>query len=293
MKIGFHSAAFHAFPLTEVIPRLADLGYDGIELNAQNAAWTKAHVMPDLTAEGRASIRQLARDHGMEISSISAHDTDDNSLVDADPQGRQRHLDYIKGCIDMAPDVGTSVVHVLAGPPPAGVPTERAWGWLVEGLATCIHYASERGVTFALEAVVGSTVPNMAYLTRLLEDLGEDKLQVNFDAGHLVLAGEDPAEWVRTLGPRIVHAHIKDANVIPPGFEFPPLPEGTMRLSTEFEFVALGRGVIRFGELVSAMREIGYEGFLSMEYEAMAFGYQEDPWDVAVQTKRFLDDLLS
>ena len=118
-------------------------------------------------------------------------------------------------------------------------------------------------------------------------------MTVNFDPGHLILADEDPAEWVRTLDSRIVHVHIKDARKIPAGFEFPPLVEGAMRFSTEFEFLPLGKGVIRFGELVSALREIGYEGFLSMEYEGVAFGYQDDPWKVAVQTKRFLDELLS
>ena len=292
MKIGFHSAAFHTYPLTEVIPRLAALGYQGVELNAQNAAWAKAHVMPGLDASGRAEIRQLALDHGMEISSISAHDDDHTSFIDADGQTRQRHVDYVKGCIDLAPDVGTGVVHVLPGSPPAGVAGEQAWGWLLEGLDTCIHYASEEGVTLALEAVVGSIVRNMADLSRLLADVG-DELYVNFDPSHLVVAGEDPTEWVRTLGPRIVHTHMKDARIIPPGFEFPPLAEGTMRLSTEFEYLALGKGVIRFGEMVSAMREIGYEGFLSMEYEGMAFGYPDDPWDVAVQTKRFMDDLLT
>ena len=262
-------------------------------MNAQTAAWTKAHVMPRLGANRRAEIRQLARDHAMEISSISAHNIDHNSLVDADRRARQRHLNYIKGCIDLAPDVGTTVVHALAGPPPTGVERERAWGWLLESLTTCIHYAAERGVTFGFEAVVGSIVANMADLSRLLADLGEDKLYVNFDPGHLVLAGEDPAEWVRTLGSRIVHVHIKDARIIPPGFEFPPLQKGAFRVSTDFEFLPLGKGVIRFGEIVGALREIGYEGFLSMEYEGLAFGYQDDPWDVAVQTKRFMDDLLS
>ena len=44
---------------------------------------------------------------------------------------------------------------------------------------------------------------------------------------------------------------------------------------------------------VMALREIGYQGFLSVEYAAHLFGYQEDPWEVAGQAKRFMDDLLS
>jgi sugar phosphate isomerase/epimerase len=57
--------------------------------------------------------------------------------------------------------------------------------------------------------------------------------------------------------------------------------------------LALGRGLIDFGALVGALREVGYEGFLSMEYEGIFFGYMEDPWEIAAQTKSFLDNILS
>ena len=109
----------------------------------------------------------------------------------------------------------------------------------------------------------------------------------------LVVAEEDPADWVKILGSRIVHLHVKDAKKIHAGFEFPPLPERTMRFSTEFEYLPLGKGVIDFRAMVGALRETGYAGFLSMEYEGIFFGYKEDPWEVAVQTKSFLANLLS
>ena len=293
MKIGFHSGAFFKHPLTEIIPRLATLGYDGIELNAQALHMAEAHVTPQTSTKERAEIRNLARDHGMEISSISAHNFDQTCLVDTDQREIQRQLDYIKGCVDLATDVGTGVVHILVGQPAEGVSKERNWARLLENLATCIHYAEERDVALGLEAVVGSTVATVSDLSRLLADLGEDKLYVNFDPSHLVIADEDPAEGVKTMGSRIVHVHVKDAKKIPAGFEFPPLPEGTIRLTTEFEYLRLGKGFIDFGAFVGALREVGYDGFVSMEYEGFFFGYMEDPWEVAVQTKSFLDNVLS
>ncbi len=293
MKIGFHSGAFFNDPLGEIIPRLAALGYDGIELNAQDLHMWKAHVTPQLGTAGRAEISQLVRDHAMEISSISAHNFYENCLVDTDPRERARHLDYVKGCIDLATDVGTGVVHILAGQLPDGVSRERVWAGLLENLATCIHYAEERDVALGLKAVVGSMVASISDLSRLLADLGEDKLYVDFDPTHFFIADEDPAEGVKTMGSRIVHVTVKDAKKIPAGFEFPPLPEGAMRLSTEFEYLSLGKGVIDFGALLGALREVGYDGFLSMEYEGIFFGYMEDPWEVAVETKSFLDNALS
>ncbi len=293
MKIGFHSGAFFNDQLTEIIPRLAAMGYQGIELNAQDFQMARAHVTPQLSTTERAEIRNLARDHGIEISSISAHNFERTCLVDSDPRERQRHLDYVKGCIDLAGDVGTGVVHILAGQVPDGVSRDQAWAELLENLATCIRYAEERDIALGLEAVVGSIVNNIPSLNRLLADLGDDKLYVNFDPTHFFVADEDPAEGVKAVGSRIVHVHVKDAKKIPAGFEFPPLPEGAMRLTTEFEYLRLGKGFIDFGALLGGLREIGYDGFLSMEYEGMFFGYMEDPWEVALQTKSFLDDALA
>ena len=293
MKIGFHSGAFYNQALTEIVPRLASLGFEGIELNAQTFPMAEPHVTPQTSTQERANIRRLVADHGLEISSISAHNFDQNGMVDADPQETQRQMDYVKACTDLATDVGTSVVHILVGHTPDGGGRNRAWERLLENLAPCIRYAVERDVALGLEAVVGSIVPNMTDLSRLLSDLGEDKLYVNFDPSHLIVADEDPAEGVRTVGSRIAHVHVKDARKIPPGYEFPPLPEGTMRVFTDFEYLRLGQGVIDFYSVVGALREVGYDGFLSMEYEGVFFGYKEDPWEVALQTKQFLDGVLA
>ena len=141
MKASFHTGALSAYPRTEVIPRLAALGYQGVELNAETAPWMKPHVTPGLSPKGRDAIRQLAQDHGLEISSISAH----ISLVDADHGERQRHVDFVKGCIDLAADVGTSVVHGIAGVPPAEVTREQAWGWLLESVAAWHSLRSRTG----------------------------------------------------------------------------------------------------------------------------------------------------
>jgi protein FrlC len=290
MKIGFHTGPLGAYPLTEVIPRLAALGYQGIELNAENDHWGKPHVTPRLGSKKRAEIRQLARDNGIEISSISAH----ISLLDVDRQARQRHVNFVKGCIDLALDVGTSIVHEISGPaPPPELGREKAWGWLLENIADCTRYAAERGITFAFETSGASLVHSMADHSKFLADLADEKLKVNFDTSHLLVMGENPAAWVRKLGLRIVHVHMKDARILQTGEE---------RTSFWGEFVLdfdcppLGQGEVKFGEIVDALREIGYQGFLSVEYMGHLFGYHEDrwdPWEAAAQSKRFMDDLLS
>ena len=284
MKVGIHSGVLSDYRLSEIIPRLADLGYQGLELNAETGPWGEPHVTPDLGLRKRAAIRQLVQDHGLEISSISAH----ISLIDADDAARQQHVDFVKGCIDLATDVGTNIVHAISGLPSTGVARERAWKWLVESVSACIDHAVERGVVFGIEADEIMLVASMADLGQLMADLETAKLHVNFDASHSIPMGEDPAEWVKTLNSRIVHVHLKDVRPREPSKKQASL----FGIPVEFEYPPLGKGIIDWKELFGALRQINYSGFLSVEYAAHHFGYREDPWEVASEAKRFIDNVL-
>ena len=284
MKVGIHSGVLSDYRLSEIIPRLADLGYQGLELNAETGPWGEPHVTPDLGLRKRAAIRQLVQDHGLEISSISAH----ISLIDADDAARQQHVDFVKGCIDLATDVGTNIVHAISGLPSTGVARERAWKWLVESISACIDHAVERGVVFGIEADEIMLVASMADLGQLMADLETAKLHVNFDASHSIPMGEDPAEWVKILNSRIVHVHLKDVRPREPSKKQASL----FGIPVEFEYPPLGKGIIDWKELFGALRQINYSGFLSVEYAAHHFGYREDPWEVASEAKRFIDNVL-
>ena len=284
MKIGIHSGVLSDYRLDEIIPRLADLGYQGLELNAETGPWGEPHVTPDLGIRERAAIRQLAQDYSLEISSISAH----ISLIDADDAARQKHVEFVKGCIDLASDVGSKTAHAISGLPPTGVPRERAWTWLVESVSTCIDYAGERGIVFGIEADEIMLLASMADLGRLTTDLEPAKLHVNFDASHSIPMGENPVEWVKILNSRIAHVHLKDVKPREPNKKQASL----FGIPVDFDYPPLGKGVIDWRELFRALRQINYSGFLSVEYAAHHFGYREDPWDIAAEAKRFVDNLL-
>jgi len=298
MKTGFHTGAFGTDPLSKTIPGLAALGYQGIELNAENSLgqldptppFATPNVTPQLSPKERAEIRRLAEDHGVEVSSLSAHIW---LLCDADRQDRQSHVNYVKGCIDLAPDLGTNVVHVMSGMHPPGATKEEAWGWMVESIGACARYAAEQGVIFAIEPDGPMLLDNYEDLNRLFDDLKGEKLYVNFDPSWVPLGGDDPIYWVRTFGSRIVHTHMKDGRALKPGTGKVSIPGVSDRFAADFEFCPLGKGMVKFGEMVSALREVGYDGFLSVEWEGFPFGYEEDPWEVASREKRFLDNLLS
>ena len=270
MRLAFNSVAFRESPLEAVVPLLRELGYDAIELNAETLPWAAPHVTPCLSREERAQLKHLLKRHGLQ--SISAH----MSLVAPDPAERRHAVDFVKGCIYLACDLDTAVVHGLTGALAGGVSREAAWGWLLAALWECLDHAAARGITFALEPVVNMLVCDSRRLLQLQEDLADPRLKVNFDPSHLQVHGDDPVRAVRELGPAIVHVHIKDAAGVPENFVFPPL----------------GTGHVDFDGMVRALEEIGYTGFLSIEYEANAFGYPGEPREIAMQSHGFISGIL-
>ena len=145
--------------------------------------------------------------NALRVSTISAHKT----LVYADAAMRKETTEFVKGCIDLAPDVNAELLPTLAGPYPEGVPKEQAWQWVVEIPDECCDYAEKRGVVSAFEPVGFAVVADMQGTQLTLGDMTADNFMTNFDSSHLLDAEEDPAEWIRALGQRVVHTHMKEA----------------------------------------------------------------------------------
>jgi len=250
--IAFHSGALGQYPVTEAIRRIAQAGYGGVELNAERLAWAEPHVTPALTRAEREAIRRAATEAGVVISSIAAH----VSLIEEDRAARRAAIEFSKGCIDLALDLGTDIAHGFTGIVPPGISREEAWRWAVDGIAEIADYAAARGVKFGIEPVVGMLVSCADEMKALLEDLAGHSVGMNYDPSHLEVKGDDPAEVARRFRHLIVAVHLKDAKGTPDRFEFPPL----------------GQGSVDFDALASALKSCGYTGPLVVEYEAHAYG---------------------
>jgi len=91
------------------------------------------------------------------------------------------------------------------------------------------------------------------------------------DTGHLAAGGGDPAALIRSYGNRLQHVHLKDVRLEP------------------LEFVPLGQGSIDFSDVLAAVHESGYDGWLMVELDS----YPGDPAEAAQISKAYLDRLLN
>jgi sugar phosphate isomerase/epimerase len=86
------------------------------------------------------------------------------------------------------------------------------------------------------------------------------------DTGHAILAGERPDRFVRLIGKRVGHVHLKEA-------AFPRLGERLLgarlraRVLPKPEPAAPGAGALDIPRLRDALSAVGFAGTVSVEYE--------------------------
>jgi sugar phosphate isomerase/epimerase len=268
MRAGFHSVGLSGHSILDAIDRVAEAGYATIELNAETLPWAQPHVTPATSAAERAAIRDATTRRGIGISAVGAH----IPMVGVDAAARRAAVSFVNGCTDLAVEVGAPVVHILSGEAPAGIPRTLAWQWFADAVAETATYASERGVRLGIEAIAGHLFHAIDDFRRLAADLPGTPVFVNLDPSHLIVQGEDPLRMVAERGAAIAHVHAKDGRGRYPDFAFPPL----------------GQGGIDFAGLVGALGKAGYDGVLSVEYEAQVFGFKETEAEILAHGRRFL-----
>jgi sugar phosphate isomerase/epimerase len=262
----------HKYPIETVIEKVAAAGFQAVELNAEALPWAKPHATPELPANARKHIRKKIHDMNLMVSSVSAH----INLIDADREKRKDNLAYALGCIELAGDLGTSVAHLLSGEVSANISRQEALGWLVEAVAKCIEKGASLGVNVAFEPVATHLICDSAGLDTLIHALKPLTLYVNFDPSHLWVHGDDVPKAIRSFKNRINHVHVKDATGTPDNYQFPPL----------------GKGEGDFQGFIAALHEIAYDGVLSVEYEANAFGYEESEVEIVEGSLQFVRQLI-
>jgi sugar phosphate isomerase/epimerase len=174
-----------------------------------------------------------------------------------------------------AAEAGVGTVNVLTGPNlwEEGARREydeTAWTRALNGLDLICTEGEARDVTIGLEPCWGNLAHSAETAQRVLDAV---PVSVTFDPSHFVMTGDPIPELIRRWGERITHFHLKDAF-------------GREGIDGEdFIFCLLGEGNVPWPETFAALDEIGYDGPMSVEFEAYRYYEQvlgSDPEAAAV-----------
>jgi sugar phosphate isomerase/epimerase len=185
-------------------------------------------------------------------------------VVTEDRGQRQAQAAKLQNDLRLAAEVGARIVLVIPGVPRPGVEHAIARQRFSEALRECVPEAERLGVTMTVanvgwQPVVYGTTDQ---ILGICEAVGP-ALKVTYDVGNFLLAGEDNLRALRREVPRLVHVHFKDWKVVPP-----PAPHAFPGVDGKlYEGEVLGDGVLNLPEALALLRTLGYQGWISVEYE--------------------------
>jgi sugar phosphate isomerase/epimerase len=254
------------WPLTEVLPVLADIGYDAVTVCGWPGHAAHVYSQSDTT---RAQIPRLARDLGLTLTGFSAmggsrHAFDRFGYATADPDERAERMAYTEACLRLAAQWGVGHVEDVAGMLPPGMAPAEGLARIVDAVGHFAEVAHSLGIRYALEPYMG-VVNTTAKWLELAEQVSHPGLAAIIDPANL-LAEESTSlgQIAATLGGYAVATHLKgftaEGRITTPGG-----PADTM------DIVGLWAG----------LTQAGYAGVLTFEEYPDSYPTPLDPLESA------------
>ena len=166
-------------------------------------------------------------------------------------QTRAQRLAEMKEISDFSKMLGCNVIALHLGFVPHDTESALYKDVLAVTKDLC-QYASANGQALHLET--GQETAEA--LNQFIDDVGHDNLFVNFDPANMILYGTgEPIDALRALGQRVKSCHFKDAT-------WSDTPGETWGAQ-----VPLGQGDVDIQKYMDTLKEIGYQGPLTIERE--------------------------
>lgn len=247
MKISTATSVFVNYSIEEAIQLIAEIGYDGVDI------WGgRPHVYRrDFTDGELKQLRCLLEDLGLSVPCfMPAFFRYPYSLVSPHDPVREDSIQYMRECADNAVALGARMLLIVIGHTLHGQTRMDAWQRLLDSIHRVCDYASQYDLKLALEPAnrfVTDLVNTVQDAMRLVTEVGCSNLGVALDTGHIHLSDEKPEEAVERSGPHLFEVHINDND------------------GQQQQNLVPGEGSFDFRRFVQALRESGYDGFLTAE----------------------------
>lgn len=225
------------FPVLDTIKKI---GYDIVEL-----------PMFDDDVANAARWGKKLDELGLLRSATCAY-SPENNMISNDPKIRQQGINTNKKILDCCAAAGCPV---MAGNSVSALgvftgsgPNDNEWKWAIDGMREVAEHAQNVGVKIAMEALnrfeayfINCTADNV----RFAKELNHPAFGVMYDTFHAHIEEKSVTQAIRAAKDYLFHVHISENDRSTPG-----------------------TGGVRWSETFTALREIGYDGWLVVE----AFG---------------------
>ena len=225
-----------------IFKTLRDYGYDGIEPGG----------VPDKI--NPIKYKKLADSYNLEIPTVTGLVCSSSGGDPASPNEkiRRRVVTYLKKCVDMMVDLNACYIGIDSCPPTeeAGtlrIPHDELRKNFIATLEEALVYAEEKGKYILLEPVNRfeahpGFLNTIREVLTIIEEVGMKNTGVFADLFHMNIEEVSITDALKNAGKYLRHIHFVDNNRLAPGM-----------------------GGLNFSEIMRTLKEIRYEGYLSLE----------------------------
>jgi len=243
---------------------VSDKGPDGKKLSfeerlqvAKDAGFESVEPDTIFDAQQLKAVESGARKAGITVDAIVCSTHWGQPLSDPDPAVWEKTMEGMRVSLQNAKDLGGDMVLLVPAVVNPKVMYRDAWTRSVERVKRLADDAEKAGITIGIENVWNKFLLSPIEGKAFIEAIGSKRVQFWFDIGNVVLFGY-PQDWIRTLGPLIARLDIKDFK------------------SDTKEFVPLQEGSVDWPEVMRAIDEIGFKGYVAAEVQGGDLAYLTD-----------------
>ena len=248
--------------LDDFLLKAKELGFDGVMLGAK-----RPHLsLLDYDETARKKLREKISELGLELVCIAGYN-DFTAGVDREgiPNIEIQAL-YVGELARLAHDLGTNMVRIFTGYERPGIPYEKQYAMVVEGLKMAGKIAANYGVTLVVQNHHDIAVHHEA-MKWLLDEVDMPNVKAAFDCWAPTMQGLSPEEIKKAIymmKPYIFHTTIADYQALP-RYTYDSHLTNYVSGLPENRLVPTGEGYLDYKTFIGTLKEIGYQGYLAYE----------------------------
>lgn len=284
VKTCLHSVSYAGFwrgqtrlSLDHFLVKASRLGFDGVMLVAK-----RPHLsLIDYDKEERVALRARIRELGLELVALAGY-TDFTAGIDKPGiPHTEIQAAYVGQLAELARDLDCRMIRIFTGYIREGIPYDRQYATVVEGLKMAGDKAAEYGVTLAVQNHHDIALHHDE-MHWLLREVDHPNVMAGWDAWSPTLEGltsEEIRNSVFKMKPYIVNTIVADY-VRMPQYEYETTRTNYMKKTDVLRAVPMGEGIIDYDNFIGALKEVGYQGYIVYEMcEVLKGGGSEENLD--------------
>lgn len=303
MKLGFVSAILDGWTFEEMIDTAAEMGFACVEAACWPAGKAErryagvSHIDVDaLNDEKVRYINDYCASRGVSLSALAFYP----NTMDGDLEKRAAAVSHLMKVIEASHKLGVNLVTTFIGRDQTKT-VEENLELVKEVWPPILQHAEALGVKIAIEncpMLFGrdqwpggqNLMTTPAIWRKVFDILPSPNLGINYDPSHFVWQMMDYIQPLYEFKDKIFHVHYKDIKLYPEKLR----EVGIMAYPLEYMSPKLpGLGDVDWGKYVSALTDIGYDGYTCIEIEDRAFeSSRERVLDSLRLSKRYMEQFV-